>query len=169
MGARWMEQKRAKMKRERRAWAKGFSRPSGIVPNRGVIVQYKETAKGLGVDEHEVEILMLKLYGHGPYLGTPAGKRDVIEKLRELKKIVPEMQFFKVIDNAYWRVRLFYGAPKGEPTRFVLVKDDKRTMRTSTSISYHSKDRALDCWFHQTVRWVEGREYQPTSVAPPEV
>ena len=160
----WMKAKREKMKRERRAWAKGFSRPSGIVPNRGVIVQYKETAKGLGVSDHDVEILMLKLYGHGPYLGTPHGRRDVIEKLRELKKRVPEMQFFKVIDNAYWRVRIFYGAPRGEDTRYVIVCDDKRRMVVKTSINYHSKERALHCWTHEIVRW-----YAPTSVAPPEV
>lgn len=165
MGASWMKQKRAKMARERRAWAKQYSRPAGIVPNRGIIRQYKETAKGIGIDEQEVEILMLKMYGHGPYLGTPAGRRDVIELLRELRKQVPEMQFFQVLDNAFLRLRLFYGSERGAPTRYILVLDDKRLQVTKMSLSYHSKERALQCWSNQTVRWVHR---QSCSVAPPE-
>ena len=47
MANRTMQQKTFKMQRQRRAWAKSLQRRGMMVPNRDVIKNYKEHARGL--------------------------------------------------------------------------------------------------------------------------
>ena len=156
MTNRVMKQKATKARRQRRAWAKKYSMPSGIVPNRGVLQEYKERACGLGISEFEVDEFILSFYGR-KFHGTPAGRVEVEELLKELKNRVPEMLFFSIIDNCLQKAVCYFNSQK---TCFVLVHDDRRKKITRRSIEYGSKDRAMQVWNMDRVTWVTREKSQ---------
>lgn len=157
-----MKQKAQKMRRQRRAWAKEYSRPSGITVNRGVLQEYKERACGLGVSEYEVDELILKLYGRH-FAGVPAGKVEVEALLRRLKKIVPQLLFVVVHDNCYQRTVLFFNSTK---TCWVVGHTNKRTKLTLTSIEYSNKERALAQFYASKTIWVSCLPSDQVSAPP---
>ncbi len=149
-----MQQKSLKLRRQRRAWAKPLARASGIVPNRGVLAEYKERAAGLGISEYEIDQLIRKLYKRDSIEGIPAGRVEVLALLKELKQQVPEMHFFSILDNGWWHAACFYNSEK---TCFVLALTDLRKHTVRRSIEYGSKERALHVWNHNKVIWVSHR------------
>lgn len=146
-----MKQKANKLRRQRRAWAKPYSRPSGITVNRGVLQEYKERACGLGVSEFAVDELIRTLYNREPVAGVAAGRAEVEQTLRELKKRVPEMLFFIVTDNCFHRTVCFFNSSH---TCYVLAHTDKRKSVLYTSIEYASKERAISVWQRDKVTWI---------------
>ena len=152
---RVMKQKRDKAKRQRRAWAKKYSMPSGIVPNKGVLGEYKDRALGLGVDEYQVDLLIQAIYGRDPIVGKPPGKLEVEQLLDRLKKIVPELHFFQIMDNSYQRSICFFDAKK---TTFILAHTDKRRKTYKTSIAYSTKELALAMYYADRVIWMHFEE-----------
>ena len=152
---RVMKQKRDKARRQRRAWAKQYSMPSGIVPNKGVLGEYKERASGLGVNEREVDKLIQVLYGRDPIVGKTPGKVEVEQLLARLKKTVPELHFFQIMDNSYQRGICFFDAKK---TTFILAHTDKRRKTYKTSIAYPSKELALSMYHAGRVIWMHFEE-----------
>lgn len=150
MSNRTMQQKAAKLKRQRRAMPKELMR-SGIVPNRGVLGEYKQRAAGLGISEEEVDFLIRTIYKRDPIVGIPAGRSEVLELLKELKTRVPEMLFFVVLDNCWYNTTCFFNAQK---TCFVLAHTDIRRGITMRSIEYGSKERALHVYHHNKVTWI---------------
>lgn len=162
MANRVMQQKKQKMKRERRAWARPLSIAGGKTPAKGVIQEYKERAKGLGIDEAEVNRLILQLYGHLPFTCTPAGiaemKQKGLDKLvAELKEIVPQLYFFTLIDNCYQRCRVYFNAQK---TCFIIVHDDLRRKVIRRSIEYHDKDLIVSKWHSGKITWIRYSQIQ---------
>jgi hypothetical protein len=151
MTNRTMKQKALKERRQRRAWAKPLAMASGIVPNRGVLGEYKERAAGLGISEYEVDQLIKKLYKRDAIEGIPAGRTEVLALLRELKRQVPEMFFFSIVDTPFWNAICFYNSEK---TCYVLALTDLRKHTVRRSIEYGSKERALHVWNHNKVVWV---------------
>lgn len=150
MTNRTMQQKGLKLRRQKRAMPKELMR-SGIIPNRGVLGEYKERAKGLGIDEGEINQLIKMLYKRDVIDGIPAGRAEVLELLRELKRQVPEMLFFNILDNCWFNVICFFNAQK---TCYVLSFTDIRKHIVKRSIEYASKERALHVWHHGKVVWV---------------
>ncbi len=149
-----MKQKAMKARRQRRAWAKQYSMPSGIVPNKGVLGDYKERAKGLGVDEYQVDLLIRALYGRDPQVGDKPGK-EMEQVLARLKKLLPELHFFQIIDNCYQRGICFFDAKK---TTFILAHTDKRRKTYKTSIAYSTKELALAMYYADRVIWMSFEE-----------
>lgn len=94
MANRAMEQKRQKMKRERRAWAKPYSMWSGKIPNRIVVNAYKERAKGLAFDENvadQIAAKMLRQSGEGPFeKKVQPGKLEALRRQGELEAELPD-------------------------------------------------------------------------------
>jgi hypothetical protein len=153
----WMKQQTQKLRRQRRAWAKQYNKPSGIIPNKGVIVEYKDRVKNLGANEAEIDALIMKTYGHGPWKGVPAGKAEIMKVLKELKKKVPELHYICVADNAYHRIRIYYGSGGA-----YLIKDDHRRMVIQTSRTYKDIGHAKFAYEADLVGWET-----TTQVAPP--
>lgn len=151
MSNRVMKQKAQKAKRERRAWAKQYSRPSGITINRGVLQDYKERAIGLGISDLEADELFRKLYKRDPVAGVAAGKAEVAKLLIELRKRVPELKCFTIVDTPFHRAVLFYNETH---TCWILAHTDWKKKILRTSIEYGSKQRALNVWNNGKVTWI---------------
>src|SRR6266852_3265759 len=151
MSNRTMKQKANKLRRQRRAWAKSYSRPSGIIVNRGVLQEYKERACGLGISEFEVDETIRILYNREPIAGVTAGRTEIFEMLRELKKRVPELAYFSVVDTPYHRVLCYYNSTN---TSYTITHTDIRKQILRTSIEYGSKQRALYVWQQDKVTWI---------------
>lgn len=157
-----MQAKALKLRNQKRKMPKELMR-SGIVPNRGVLGEYKERAKGLGISEAEVDNLIRTIYKRDPIVGIPAGRTEVLELLKELKHQVPEMLFFVVLDNCWYNVTCFFNAKK---TCFVLAYTDQRRLITKRSIEYASKERALQVYHSGKVVWVSCKSLakEPASI-----
>ena len=146
-----MQQKAAKHRRQRRAWAKPFSMPSHITHNRGVLGEYQERAKGLAINEAEIDDLIRRYYKHEPFSGTGPGRKEIAELLLELKHLVPAMLFFDIFpENCYQRVRMFFNSSK---TCWIIVHNDFRRKTVRRSIEYPTKELALDRWHRSKVTW----------------
>jgi hypothetical protein len=139
MANRTMQQKRVKMRRERRAWAKSYSMPKYIVANRGVLGEYKQRAKGLGKDVSDLEWALDVARRGKEVLALPANLQE--QKL-----------FFTILDNCWHRTVCFFNS---QHTCFVLSHTDKRRGVIKRSIEYASKDRALQVWHMSKVVWIE--------------
>jgi len=146
-----MQQKAMKLRRQRRAWSKQYSRSNSIIPNKGVLNEYKERALGLGVSDFEADELFRKIYRRDPIEGIAAGKAEVNALMKELKNKVPEEMFFVFIDNSSHHVCCYFNSTK---TSFVLGHTDKRQGTYRRSIEYGSKERALNRWDAKKVIWV---------------
>lgn len=94
MANRTMEQKKIKAKRMRRAWAKPLARRSGMNPNRIVINEYKDRAKGLAFDESvadQIAAKLLKASGEGPFeKKVPPGKLEALRRQGEIEAELPD-------------------------------------------------------------------------------
>jgi|SRR3569833_1186498 len=148
MANRTMQQKEMKM---RRAWAKPFSRPSMIVPNRGILQQYKNAAKGLAVPDYEVDQMIRDLYGRDPFKNTPSARAEVVQLLEQMKLHVPSLQFFQLIDNCYQRALCWFNPTQ---TCYVLTHTDKRRHMFKRSMEYPSKADAMSAYHRDKVVWV---------------
>jgi hypothetical protein len=152
MANRTMQAKSLKLRRQRRAWAKPLARSNHTVPNKGVLQDYKERAKGLGVNEAEVDDMIRRYYKREPFSGTGPGRKEVITLLEELRHIVPAMLFFDIFPaNCYQRCRCFFNSQK---TCYILVHDDYKRGTVRRSIEYPSLERASSLWFREKVTWV---------------
>ncbi len=151
MSNRTMQQKTLKLRKQRRAMPKELMR-NGIVPNRGVLGEYKERAKGLGVSEDEVNLLIKTIYKRDPTPSIPAGEsKEIKALLKELKERIPEQYFFSVLDNCWHKTICFYNAQK---TCFVMAHTDLRKLITRRSIEYNSKDRIMQAYYSGKIIWI---------------
>src|SRR5260370_42609462 len=98
MSNRTMQQKALKLRKQRRDMPK-YLMKSGIIPNKGVLGEYKERAKGLGVSEDEINLLIKTLYKRDAIPSIPAGEsKEIKALLKKLKERIPEQHFFSVLD-----------------------------------------------------------------------
>ena len=155
MPARWMEAKKIKQRRERRAWSRPFTVKSGIIPNRGVIQQYQATAKGLGLEEAKTR-----------FPNVAPGKHDINERIDEIiegfrvegQKRFDDPLFITVIDNTLQRCRVFFNSQK---TCFILQHVSWKERVVRISISYANMDRAQQVWVQGKVTWRVKRLIRP--------
>ncbi len=150
MSNRTMQQKALKLRKQRRAMPK-YLMKSGIIPNRGVLGEYKERAKGLGVSEDEINLLIQTLYKRDVPVMVSKNREKVLELLRELKQRVPEMLFFSVVDTPYYNTLVFFNIQK---TCFVMAESDLRKEITRRSIEYGSKDRIMQAYYSDKIVWI---------------
>lgn len=160
MSNRTMKQKALKLRKQRRAWAKPYGRPSGITVNTAVLHEYQNRVHTLGIPEYEIDELIKKLYKRDAIHGMTAGQKEVNDLLAELKRKVPEMLFFSILDTSYHKCICFFNSQK---TCFVLFHTDIRKQITRRSIEYATKDRALHVWNTDKVTWVS---YDRVSAPP---
>lgn len=139
MGARWMEAKKLKQRKMRRAWARPLSIKSGIQPNREIIRQYQDTAKGLG-----------QPIARAIYANVAPGKYDINDRIEEILSQFDDPLFVTIIENNYQRIRLFFNSEK---TCWIIQHVNWRTREVRISITYRSKDRALQVWVQSKVVW----------------
>lgn len=157
-----MQQKVTKMKRQRRAWARPLSRKSGTAPNRTVIDQYKMSARGLMIDEKEVDALAAKILKKEG--GTPIEKRDTparvaaLKRQAELERKLPDGCDLSFRGpgptNLYQESIVYFNARR---TSFVILYKDLRKKEQRRSASFPSKELLILYWneYWDKITWVE--------------
>lgn len=175
MANRVMEQKRMKIKRMRRAWAKPLSRKSGMNPNRIVLNEYKERAKGLAIDERDADMIAAELIfredmGFSKKLSrslaqagafprekqTPHGRIEALRRQGELEAVMPDGCDLRIRgpgpSNCYQESFIYFNAQK---TCWLVLHRDLRKRIQRRSITYSSKELLLMLWNMDKTTWVE--------------
>lgn len=153
MGNRVMAAKAMKLRRQIRNAPRPMS--GGQVPNRGILQEYKERAKGLAVNEAEIDEAIRHFYNREPWHGVTPERLAVFETLDDLKRMVPEMLFFDIIpENTQQRLRCFFNSTK---TCFVLEWTRYRKGVVLRSIEYPSRQAVVRSWDSDRTIWVETR------------
>lgn len=134
-------------KRMRMAWAKPCSVKSGIVPNRAVIQQYKQTAAGLGLEEARTR-----------FPNVAPGRKDISDRIEDILGAFDDPLFITIIDNTFQRCRLFFN---GEMTCYILQHVNWKTREVRLSITYATKQRALQVWTQSKVCWIKKMSLPP--------
>ena len=162
MPARWIEQKKLKMVRMRRAWAKPLERKSGIRPNRIVINEYKERAKGLAIDEKEADKTAAALLGEREgFKGVPPGKVEALKRQGELEAILDDATFRirgPGPSNHYQESFIYFNSKK---TVWRVLHRDLRRKVESLSIVYTTQEALRLRWEMDKITWIEYRPIVP--------
>lgn len=150
MANKTMAAKRLKLQKQIRKLPRQL--PTGATPNRGVLNEYKERAKGLATNEAEIDDLIRRFYHRDPWAGTGPEKLAVFETLHKLKTLVPDLLFFEMIPmNSIQRLRCYFNSTK---TCYVLSWDLYRKKKTLRSIEYPSRDAIVRAWNRDRIVWV---------------
>jgi hypothetical protein len=141
-----MQAKVIKLKRQRRAWARPSSVKSGIQPNREVIRQYQDTAKGLG-----------KIIAQVRFPNVAPGRKEIMDKintigdpLRGIALDIKDPLFVKIVDNSRQRCRVYFNSGM---SCFILQWAHWEKGFVKISMTYASSTRAIDAWNTDRVVW----------------
>lgn len=147
MGNRVIEAKRLKMKRQRRAWAIPLSRAGGQCPNRIVINEYKQRARGLQLTDDISESVITKYC------------RDHRRQEALKRQAHYELEFGDVRRysgpgpcNNHEESWVYYNPSK---TAFFILHRDKKLKIERKSITYACKETLYTRWTQRKVTWVE--------------
>lgn len=151
MANRSMQAKTLKLRRQRRAWAKPYSRIKGLQPNLTMLQQAKNAAKGLAISDEDAEILYQAIFHRASAKGIPPGRYEVLKLLANANADITEFNF-KLIENAHQSAYVHWS---GDKSKWMIVHCNKRTRVFRRSIVYPSKVIAVTSWNTSSVRWVE--------------
>ncbi len=144
MANRTMQQKRLKMARERRAWAKAYQRRTPKPPNREAIQHYATHARGLEDNQ---------------FVDSPPPKISVKQKQQALLELMMpvdcDMSVRGPTNPDIFQESLIYFNPT--KTKFVLVIKDLEQRIEHISIVFSSKELLIMCWEMDRVVWVGNR------------
>lgn len=131
--------KPGEQRRMRRAWARPLSIRSGIQPNREIIQQYRKTAQGLG-----------EKIATDRFPNVSPGRVDIQDRIEEILRVFDDPLFITVIDNSLQRCRLYFNS---KHDCYLLQHVNWRTREVRISITYSSRDRAMQVWVQSRVCW----------------
>jgi len=159
MANRVMQQKRLKMARQRRAWAKEFRQRNFRQPNREVINEYKQRNLGLEVDEAHINALVIlqQIKEKDPNPGIPVmvseERKAVLRRQAELEASIDcDMRVLGPTGrDALQESWIYFNSLK---TCFVLLHIDKVDGIERKSTTYSSKELLLMYWEAGQVRWI---------------
>jgi hypothetical protein len=144
MANRAMQQKRLKMARERRAWAKAYQRRTPKPPNREAIQHYAAHARGLE-DNQFVD--------SPPPVITAKQKQQALLEL--MMPIDCDMSVRGPTTPDIFQESLIYFNPT--KTKFVLVIKDLEQRTERISYVFSSKELLILSWEQDMVCWVGKR------------
>lgn len=155
MANRVMAAKRAKMARQRRAWSKEYQRRGYMQPNREVIKEYKQRAKGLAVFEDTVDRLISELVSPGrKEIKATQKEKEAVLRQAQLEASLPLECEQRVRGPGPQHARLesfiYFNSRK---TQFVLVHRDLNERIERVSQTYPTKEILLMCWEGDNVLW----------------
>jgi len=144
MANRTMQQKRLKMARERRAWAKAYQRRTPKPPNREAIQHYAAHARGLEDNQ---------------FVDSPPPKITSKQKQQALLELMMPVDCDMSVRGPtapdIFQESLIYFNPT--KTKFVLVIKDLEQRTERISIVFSSKELLIMCWEMDRVCWVGRR------------
>lgn len=133
---------------------------SGKGPNRAVVAEYHERTKSLAISAEEQAIYDIVFPGAK---GTPAGKHDINERSKQLKREGQFYYHFLIYKTDQQDLRLFFN-PDKTLWRFL----ERRLGKGRISDTYGNKDVALSQYDRMSITW---RAWFPlpkgTESAPP--
>src|ERR1700735_2213535 len=149
MGNRVIEAKRIKIKRMRRAWARPLARSSGMNPNRIVINEYKDRAKGLMLED-DISDSVIQKHAHN------LERAAALKRQAELELAFDAQLRFRGPGpcNNFEESWVYYNS---QQTVYFIVHKDKRLGIERRSITYSSKDVLVMQWNMYKTTWVELR------------
>lgn len=139
MGNRVLQAKTRKLKRQRRAWARPLSIRSGIQPNREIIRQYQNTAKGLGLE-----------IAKAIYPNVAPGKVDIRDRADEILRQFNDPLCWTYMENTEIRIRIFFNSQRN--------KNIVQYVNWTTKMVYISKpylcaDDAIYLFSRELIEW----------------
>lgn len=150
MANRSIEAKKLKMRRAKRTFPKSYCSnyiPVGSGPNRQVMGDYKERARGLAFDSK----YMSWLEEVSRFKGKTPARCEVEAHIRRIEDIAPEKKCFQLMENSSLRARCFYNSSK---THWVIMEENFKEGKICTSMTYSSKDSIIYAWRKQKLKWV---------------
>lgn len=149
MGNRVIAAKRLKMKRQRRAWAISLSRSGGRTPNRIVINEYKQRARGLMLTDDVSESVIQKFCHDN-------NKREALKRQATFElELGDALRYRGPGPNTDQEESWVYFNP--QKTAFFILHRDKKLGIERKSITFSSKEILYFRWTTGKVRWVEIR------------
>lgn len=146
MGARWMQAKKIKMARERRAWAKPYTIKNSAGPNW----HNRTIARNISLDLSEEVRLR----------NEAATRKPRIPDITEVRKEIPDPFFNVIVDNPYHRCRVYWNSTR---TKFILQYVLWWKGEVRISIAYPSFTRANYVFQTERVRWRITKKFTPSS------
>ena len=156
MANRVMQQKRLKMARMRRAYARTFRRSNGGSPNREVIKEYQLRARGLAFGN--VEDVCDALLPGKMEIADKQNKLNQLHKQALLEAMMPidcDMHVRGPTEPDIFQESLIYF--NARKTKFVLVLRDLEQHIERVSYVFSSKELLITCWEMDRVNWAGNR------------
>lgn len=150
MGNRVIAAKRMKMKRQRRAWAIPLSRNGGQTPNRIVINEYKNRARGLMIEDDISESIIQKLC-------HDTQKKEALKRQASFELELGDALRYRGPgpNNEQEESWVYFNSQK---TGFFILHKDKKLGIERKSITFSSKEVLYFKWAKGKVTWVEIRD-----------
>lgn len=149
MANRTMAAKRLKMKRQRRAWAVPLSRSSGMNPNRIVINEYKDRARGLMLED-DISDSVIQKHAHSMQHSAALKRQAELEL-----KLDTQLRFrgpgpCNNLEESW----VYFNS---QQTVYCIVHTDKKLGIARRSIAYSCKEILITKWNMRKTTWVELR------------
>lgn len=160
-----MQQKLQKMRKARRSHLKGYTMHRGNrkPPNKDVIKEYKERAKGIGIDEVFIDAHMRAFWpDHNPERRNSPGRIEALHKaqiLRDAQNAIEEVErCVEVFANERRAMHLYFARGNG-PAFF--IERDFILGRFRRSEEYRDANSARTHYQMRAIRWYEYRPIPP--------
>lgn len=170
MGAGWMAEKKAKIRKQRRAYLKPLAMNSGNKksPNKDVLKEYKERANSLVTKDSDKWLDTLfqpawKVDNHPEQIALrqQSPRAQALKRREHLEKEISQERKIFLEGNKYWRVVVYF-EPNDGPAYF--VEHDIRANAVRKSITYSNLSNAKIVWQLRQVHW---GPYEILATPPP--
>lgn len=145
-----MQAKEMKLRRQKRLFPKQYAAdyiPTGKPPDRMVVNEYKQRAKGLAFDAKYLEYLEQR----ARFKGVPAGKFEVNQKLMEILTAAEKLNFVKLMQTPLFHTLMFYPSDK---RFFMIYEENFKEQKVYCSMRYQFKANMIADWQANKIRWV---------------
>lgn len=148
-----------KMSRLKRTFPRYLSAdyiPTGKPPNVEVIKEYKERSRSLAFDDEYRDYLVHREKMKGMY--PHPGREEVEAHIKRIKETAPSLQCVTICNTVLRKTKLFYNQ---ERSRFLIFEDNVLEKTVRTSMVYMDRQRCIDRWKDDTIRWVYFSSVRP--------
>lgn len=151
MANRTMQQKSLKLKRQRRLFPKKLSADYvavGSGPNRYVMSEYKERTRSLAFDQKYLDWLETT----SRFKNKPPGKVEAEKTWERIRDACPSLMNVTLVHTQAKCVKMFFNSFGDQ---YILYEENYIGRYIRASIRYQSRERLLDRFKTDSVRWVE--------------
>jgi len=158
-----MQAKGLKAKRQRRLFPRHLSAsyiPTGKPPNMLVMKELKERSRSLAFDDEYADYLAKRKLMDMQGQHISEGRQLVAAHMKRIQDTVPCMTYVTICDTIVKKTKLFYDETR---THFVIFEDNCLWKFVRTSMVYMDRQRCIDAWKSDNIRWVYFSSIRPPS------